>query len=75
VDDQYLDCTGLRCPMPIVKISLAMKSMAVGQRLRVQANDPAFKADLEAWVRRLGHNLVDYQDGHVQVAVIEKAKG
>ncbi len=58
--------------MPIVKISLAMKTLAAGQRLRVCANDPAFKADLEAWVKQLGHRLVQYTDGVVHEAVIEK---
>lgn len=67
-----LDCKSLRCPMPIVKISQAVKRMARGERLRVEANDPAFQADLEAWVRRLGHRLVEFHDGPVQQAVIEK---
>ncbi len=49
--------------MPIVKISQAVKTMACGQQLLVQANDPAFKADLEAWVRRMGHRLVAFEDG------------
>ncbi|MBZ5727161.1 MAG: sulfurtransferase TusA family protein [Acidobacteriia bacterium] len=62
----------MRCPMPIVKISQTVKTMACGDRLRVEASDPAFKADLEAWVRRLGHRLVEFHDGPVQQAVIEK---
>jgi TusA-related sulfurtransferase len=58
--------------MPIVKISQAMKTMACGERLLVEASDPAFKADLEAWVRRLGHRLLEFHDGAIQHAVIEK---
>ena len=58
--------------MPIVKISQAMKTMARGDSLLVQASDPAFKADLEAWVRRLGHRLLEFHDGPTQQAVIEK---
>lgn len=67
-----LDCRKLRCPMPIVRISQAVKTMSCGEKLRVEASDPAFKADLEAWVRRLGHRLVEFHDGPVQQAVIEK---
>jgi len=44
--------------MPIVRISQAVKTMACGDRLQVKASDPAFKADLEAWVSCLGHRLV-----------------
>jgi tRNA 2-thiouridine synthesizing protein A len=69
---QTLDCTQLRCPIPIVRISQMVKEMAAGDRLQIQASDPAFKADLEAWLRRLGHRLVEFQDGPVQRAVIEK---
>lgn len=68
-----LDCRELRCPMPIVRISQAVKAMACGETLRVEACDPAFKADLQAWVRRLGHRVVEFHDGPVQSAVIEKA--
>ena len=74
MNEQTLDCTGLRCPLPIVKISLAMKALLPGRRLRVRADDPAFKADLEAWVKKLGHRLVQYTDGAVQEAVIEKVR-
>jgi len=72
MEDHFLDCRGLRCPMPIVRISLAMKTAAVGEKLRVQATDPAFRADIEAWVRRTGHRLLEYKEGTPQQAVIEK---
>ncbi len=58
--------------MPIVRISQTVKSMAAGERLSVEANDPAFRADLEAWTRRLGHILVEFHEGTVQQALIEK---
>ncbi|MCA9692254.1 MAG: sulfurtransferase TusA family protein [Myxococcales bacterium] len=68
-----LDCKGLNCPMPIVKISKAIRGMEPGETLRVEANDPAFKADVHAWIRRMGHALVDFtQDGKVQTAIIRK---
>ncbi len=68
-----LDCKGLNCPMPIVAISKAIRTMSQGDELRVEANDPAFKADVHAWTRRMGHTLVDFQqDGRVQRALIRK---
>jgi TusA-related sulfurtransferase len=69
----HLDCTGLRCPLPIVKVSLAMKKMATGERLLVEATDPAFRPDITAWTRQLGHRLVSFEPGAVQRALIEKA--
>ncbi len=70
--EHKLDCKHLRCPMPIVRISQTVKAMAVGDTLRIEASDPAFRADLEAWTRRLGHLIVEFQAGAVQQAVIEK---
>ena len=58
--------------MPLVRISLAMKNMSSGDRLRVQACDPAFAVNLDAWVTRLGYRLVEYRNGPVSEAVIEK---
>ncbi len=55
-DIQELDCIGLKCPMPIVKLSTAAKTL--GQdRLDVCADDPAFPADVEAWANQAGAQL------------------
>jgi tRNA 2-thiouridine synthesizing protein A len=70
--EHRLDCKDLRCPMPIVRISQAVKTMAVGDTLRIEASDSAFRADLEAWTRRMGHLLVEFHGGAVQQAVVEK---
>lgn len=50
-----LDCKGLNCPMPIVRLSQAMRRLTAGEVIVIEADDPAFRADLEAWVRRFGH--------------------
>jgi tRNA 2-thiouridine synthesizing protein A len=68
-----LDCRGMSCPMPIVRISRTMQGLAVEDTLTVQAKDPSFRADVEAWVRKLGQELHTFseQDG-IQTAVIIK---
>jgi tRNA 2-thiouridine synthesizing protein A len=71
--DKYLDCRQLRCPLPIVKISKAIKEMPSGQTLSVEASDPAFQSDVEAWVRTTGHELLEFLDGPTQRAVIRKS--
>lgn len=70
---QQLDCKGLNCPMPIVKISKAMKKLGPGDRLEVTASDPAFLADVRAWAKKTGNPLVEQDDGEVKRAVLEKA--
>jgi tRNA 2-thiouridine synthesizing protein A len=59
--------------MPIVRISRTMQGLAIADTLTVQAKDPSFRADVEAWVRKLGHTLQDFSEqDSVQTAVIIK---
>lgn len=68
-----LDCIGLNCPMPIVKISRAMKELQAGCTLTVTASDLSFKADIEAWVSKMNQRFVSFSDIEgIQIAVIEK---
>jgi tRNA 2-thiouridine synthesizing protein A len=55
--DQALDCKGMVCPMPIVKITKKTKEMSSGQALEVLANDQAFGPDIKAWCNRTGNAL------------------
>ena len=68
-----LDCTGLRCPMPIVKLGLAIRPLTAGARVEVRADDPAFEPDLRAWARQTGHAIVALDPGTVTRALVEKA--
>lgn len=69
----FLDCKGLCCPMPIVEIARRFKELKVGDRLEVEADDPAFKPDVEAWVECTGHKLLSLSESDaITKAVIEK---
>ncbi len=57
-EDQVLDCTGLLCPMPIVKTSKAMKELQAGQVLKMIATDAGSPPDIEAWSRQTGNELL-----------------
>jgi TusA-related sulfurtransferase len=71
--EHHLDCKGLKCPMPIVKISKQMRQMSSGDVLVVEATDPAFRADLDAWVKRFGHELRSVDEGDCIRATLVKA--
>ncbi|MBL6723770.1 MAG: sulfurtransferase TusA family protein [Rubripirellula sp.] len=72
--DQVLDCKAISCPMPIVRISKAIKTLTVGQTLEVHATDPSFQADVEAWARRTGNELVSFvTEDNVHTALIRIA--
>jgi len=53
-----LDFKGLLCPMPVVKIAQAIKQVQVGELVEAFATDPGVVADIPAWARSTGHELV-----------------
>jgi tRNA 2-thiouridine synthesizing protein A len=57
-EDQVLDCTGLLCPMPIVKTSKAMKELQSGQVLKMISTDAGSPPDIAAWSRQTGNELL-----------------
>jgi TusA-related sulfurtransferase len=57
-EDQVLDCTGMLCPMPIVKTTKAMKELQSGQVLKMIATDAGSPPDIEAWSRQTGNELL-----------------
>jgi tRNA 2-thiouridine synthesizing protein A len=73
--DRQIDCTGLFCPMPIVKTREAMTQMTAGQVLEMLSDDPASDPDMRSWARNTGHELLDVsRDGAVYRFVIRKAR-
>jgi len=69
--DLQLDCRGMNCPMPIVELTRAARTLGPGKSIEVTATDLAFKPDVEAWARRMGHSIEDFQEvGSEQRAVI-----
>ncbi|HXF81898.1 MAG TPA: sulfurtransferase TusA family protein [bacterium] len=53
-----LDLKGLLCPIPVVKMAQAIKTVAVGEVIEAVATDPGVMADIPAWCRTTGHELV-----------------
>jgi len=69
--DETLDCTGLACPMPIVKLAKLAKTLSAGDTMTVTADDPGFDPDVHAWVEAQGHELTSLiEEGGVFTAVI-----
>ncbi len=56
--DQVLDLKKLLCPMPVVKLSMAIKKLPVGAVVEGIATDPGVMADIPAWARSSGNELL-----------------
>jgi len=57
--DQTLDCKGLSCPMPIIKLSKTMKKMKTGEILEMIGTDPGSKSDVPAWCSKTGNEFIE----------------
>jgi len=72
---QTLDCQGLLCPLPIIRLSKAIKNIAVGEAIEMLATDPGSVPDMEAFQKQTGHTIVDKsQQGAVYRFVIQRTK-
>jgi TusA-related sulfurtransferase len=59
--ERTLDAKGLKCPMPVVKTSKEIKNISVGGILEVLATDPGSMADITAWAKSTGNELLKYE--------------
>ena len=73
--DQELDCSGLACPMPILKTKKAVDALQTGQVLKMVATDPGAVPDVQAWTSKTGQELLGHeQDGPKFTFYIKKIK-
>lgn len=53
-----LDCSGMQCPGPLLKVFETMQELEEGKVIEVAASDPGFGKDIAAWCRRTGNTLL-----------------
>lgn len=73
--DDVLDCTGMACPLPVVKTAQAIKKIEPGQVLELLATDPGVEPDMKAWTTRTGNELLGIRsDGGVFRVLIRRSR-
>ncbi|MFN4311225.1 MAG: sulfurtransferase TusA family protein [Ferrovibrio sp.] len=71
---QTLDVKGLNCPLPVLRAKKAMKSVARGDVLTVEATDPNTMRDMAALCEASGFTLLSSEErGGVFVFRIQQA--
>lgn len=71
--ENFLDATGLLCPLPVLKARKRMKDLASGEILTVHATDPGAEKDFPAFCEAQGHDLVTaIKDGDILIFEIRK---
>jgi tRNA 2-thiouridine synthesizing protein A len=70
-----LDLKGLLCPMPVVKIAGAIKKVDVGGIIEATATDPGVMADIPAWAKSTGNEVVKMErEGKVITFWVKRIK-
>ena len=71
---ETIDCKGLSCPMPMMKLAKAMKGLNSNDVLEMLGTDPGTKSDLPRWCEKGGHTVLEATelDGGVFKFVIQK---
>ena len=54
-----VDARGLACPLPVIKLRQAIRTVPVAALVELLATDPGATADLEAYERQSGHEVVE----------------
>ncbi len=71
---RFVDAKGVKCPGPIVKVDEAVKSVAVGEEVQVEATEKAFLSDVEVWCQRTGNELksLSEKDGVIYATIVKR---
>ncbi len=56
--DLVIDCTGMRCPLPVIELTRRLADVEVAQVIGLLADDPAARSDVPAWCRLRGQEYV-----------------
>ena len=73
--DLELDLKGLLCPMPMVKVSQSIGDVPVGGVIRAVATDAGSMADIPAWAKSTGNEvLYAEKEGDEFVFLVKRTK-
>jgi tRNA 2-thiouridine synthesizing protein A len=73
--DQTINLEGLLCPIPVVKVSQAIKELPIGGVLAASATDPGVLADIPAWARSTGNEVISMdRDGKLIKFYVKRVK-
>jgi tRNA 2-thiouridine synthesizing protein A len=54
-----VDASGLSCPLPILRATQGIKTIASGELMEIVATDPGSVKDMDAWSKATGHTMVE----------------
>ena len=59
---EVLDCVGMKCPQPVLKMAAKAATMKAGDILELLGDCPTFEKDARQWCDRTGKTLLAVRD-------------
>ena len=69
-----VDASGLSCPLPILRSTQGIKSVASGDLIEVIATDPGSVKDFAAWASSTGNTLVEQDSANGKFRFVLRRK-
>ena len=72
-----IDACAMQCPGPIMKLKAAIEEIEKDDEVKVSAVDPGFPADVEAWCKSTGNELVEIkkENGIIEAVIAKQTPG
>lgn len=68
-----IDACGLSCPGPIMKLKQAVETAPEGAQIQIEATDPGFARDAQAWCESTGNNFISHENSKgINTVLIKK---
>lgn len=70
-----LDASGLKCPMPVIKLQQAMRQLNAGDQIDITCTDPSALKDIQSWCKINKHLLVSFREETDRVTILIQCQG
>jgi len=73
VADINVDARHVPCPVPILRVSRAMRDLEPGQSLELVTTDEGAHVDIPAWASDMGHTITETfeRDGETHFVIVK----
>jgi tRNA 2-thiouridine synthesizing protein A len=59
-----LDVSGETCPIPLLRVKKLLKTIPIGDRIKLIATDPNTKTDIQRFCQNGRSDLLEYSEGN-----------
>lgn len=67
--NHFLDVRKLLCPLPVIRVQQAVKSLNKGDVLEVVATDKGVLYDIPAWCRIHGYEIIQIKQEQFEIKI------